>query len=221
MKNIEKRKARDLREKGWSMNDIKDKLHVSKSSVSLWVRDIELSDKQKQELSRRGFKKEAIEKRRKVILERAEKRRRGVVDRAKSEIKSLSKKDLFLIGTMLYWGEGGKTGQVARVSNGDSNIIRVMMRFFREICEVPEHKFRGHLHIHPHLDYKKAEKYWSQLSGIPLSQLYKTYRKKNRSSKNKKDSLPFGTFDVYVCNLDLLLKIKGWIEGISDSLKIK
>jgi len=79
---------------------------------------------------------------------------------------------------------------------------------------VPNEKFRGHIHIHQHLDYKKAEKYWSSLTGIPLGHFFKTYRKPNIASKHKKDSLPLGTMDIYVCNTELFLKIKGWTEGV-------
>ncbi len=87
------------------------------------------------------------------------------------------------------------------------------MKFFREVCKVPEEKFRAHIHIHPHLKYKKAEQYWSDITKIPLRQFYKTYRKMNKSSKNKKDNLIFGTMAIYVCNQELFLKITGWIRG--------
>ncbi len=88
------------------------------------------------------------------------------------------------------------------------------MKFFKRVCKVPKEKFRAHIHIHPHLDIKKAENYWSSISGIPLKQFYKTYSKPNKSSQSKKNSLPFGTFDIYVHSTELFLKIKGWIEGI-------
>ena len=94
------------------------------------------------------------------------------------------------------------------------------MKFFREICKVPKSKFRGYIHIHPHLDKKIAENFWSRISGIPLNQFYKTYQKPNKSSKNKKDTLPFGTFDIYICDTKLRLKIMGWIEGVCKSFKI-
>ena len=39
-------KAQSLRKKGLSIKDIEKKLKVSRSSVSLWVRDVELTKKQ-------------------------------------------------------------------------------------------------------------------------------------------------------------------------------
>ncbi len=215
MKLKEKNLAVDLRKKGWSMNEIKKELGVAKSSVSLWVKNIKLTDNQRQELSNKGVKKEIIERRRETRLKNENNKRQAIIEKAKQEINNLSLRELKILGTALYWAEGGKTQRgLVRVSNGDPKIIEVMMEFFRKICEVPEKKFRGHIHIHPHLDIKGAENYWSSISKIPLNQFYKTYSKQNKSSQNKKDSLPFGTFDIYVCNTELFLRIKGWIEGL-------
>ena len=51
MKTDEKRKARKLRSVyGWSVRRIAKHVGVSKGSVSLWVRDIELTEKQKEHL---------------------------------------------------------------------------------------------------------------------------------------------------------------------------
>ena len=222
MKEKEKKLARKLREQGWSLKEIVRKLKVAKSSVSIWVRDIELTEKQKQELSRKGVKKEVIEKRRKTRLRRENDRRQIIIDKSRVEIKNLSKRELWLIGTTLYWGEGSKTlrSSGAQLSNSDPRAIQLMMRFFRKCCGVPKEKFRGHISIHPHLDVNRAEKYWHNISGIPLNQFYKTSRQQSRASKGKKDTLPFGTFCIQICNIELFLKIKGWIEGISEA-KIK
>ena len=217
MKKIERDKAIQLRLEGYSLNEIKDELTVAKSSVSRWVRNVELTEAQEIRLKERGFYREAIEKRRTSRLANEKVKRDLVINAAQNSIKRISKKQLWLMGIMLYWAEGGKTQRMVRFANSDPEMIKIMMVFFREICGVPETKFRGHLHIHPHLDYKKAEKYWSHVSGIPRRQMYKTYRIPPKSSQNKKDSLPNGTFDVYVMSTELFLKITGWARGIFSS----
>lgn len=121
------------------------------------------------------------------------------------------------MGVMLYWAEGGKTQRMVRFSNGDPEMIKIMMTFFRRICKVPESKFRGYIHIHPHLDFRAAENYWSSISEISLDQFFKTYRIPNKSSQNKKNSLPNGVFDIYVLDTNLFLKITGWAKGIFSS----
>ncbi|MDO8470910.1 MAG: hypothetical protein Q7S63_03020 [bacterium] len=218
MKEKKRREAQNLRAQGWSINKIYRNLSVSKSSVSLWVRNIELSNAQKEQIEKGRFSREVIEKTRITRLQNENARRQRIIDGARSEINNITSENLFLIGIALYWGEGRKTGGVVQFSNSDPRLIQIMMRFFRETCKIPNEQFRGHIHIHPHLDHKKAEKYWSKTSGIPLKQFYKTYRIPPKSSKNKKDSLPFGTFDIYICKKELLLKIKGWTEGMYTAI---
>jgi hypothetical protein len=217
MKKIERDKAIELRLKGYSLNEIRGELKVAKSSVSTWVRNVELTESQKTRLQQKGFYREAVEKRRTSRLASEKIKRDLVINIAQSSIGKISKKQLWLIGVMLYWAEGGKTQNLVRFSNSDPRMIKIMMFFFRRVCEVPEVKFRAHIHIHPHLDHKKAEKYWSTVSGIRSMQFYKTYRIPNKSSQNKKDSLPYGTLDVYVMNSELFYKITGWAQGIFSS----
>ncbi len=216
MKHIEKSQAIKLREKGHSLNYIASKIGVSKSSVSLWVKDVKLNSIQLNNLKNNAFTTSAIEKRREARLLSEEKKRIEIINSAKNDINKITHYQLLLIGTMLYWAEGGKTQRMVRFSNGDPRMIQIMMRFFREICKVPENKFRGYIHIHQHLDTKKAEKYWSKQTNIPLNQFYKTYNKPNKSSTNKKNTLPYGVLDVYVLDVKLFLKITGWASAIFE-----
>jgi len=215
MKSLEKQEAIILRKKGKSIKEIARTIGVSKASVSVWVRDVMLSKKQVSSLKMSGFTTEVIEKRRAKRLANEKIKREIITAEAQKVIKNISFNDLRLIGLCLYWGEGGKTNQgSARISNSDPAIIVTMMRFFREICMVEDKRFRGHIHIHSHLDVKKAEQYWSQVSTIPRTQFYKTYTKPSTASKGKKDNLPYGTFDIYVSDTKLFLQIIAQIEKI-------
>jgi Mn-dependent DtxR family transcriptional regulator len=216
MKKAEKIQARILRKKGMSLNDIVRRLGVSKASVSLWVRDIELSVQQKKQLTAHGFSVEAIEKRRVHRITNTLKRHRVIIDGAKKNIPVLSKQDLLLVGAALYWGEGGKTKGMARISNSDPGVIRLMMRFFREVLDVPQERFRGEVHAFSHVHVQSTEQYWSKISGIPRKQFYKTYSKPSIASKGKRDKLPYGTFQIYVCDTTIFLTIKGWIEKLAE-----
>lgn len=214
----EKEDSIKLRRKGFSIKEIANKIGVAKSSVSLWVRNIELNSEQIEILSKKVSGIKVVEKRRQTRLKNEKSKRQIILDKAEKQIEKISQKELWLMGVMLYWAEGGKTQRgLVRFSNGDPEMIKIMMVFFRKICKVPEEKFRGYIHIHPHLDHKKAEKYWSNITGISLKKFFKTYRKTNISSKNKKNTLPFGVFDIYICDTKLFLKISGWAKGIFSS----
>lgn len=157
---------------------------------------------------------EAIALRRKARLANETAKRSSIISKAFKSIGPISERELWLIGTALYWAEGGKTKRMVRFSNGDPRMIQLMMKYFRETCQVPEDKFRGYIHIHESLDHVVAEKYWSSVSDIPLINFYKTYRKPNPSSKGLRITLPYGVFDVYVADSKLFLKIEGWTKGI-------
>lgn len=217
MKKTEKEEAIRLRKKGFSMNEIARTVNISKGTVSLWVRDIELTTKQRNSLTKRGFSVSAIEKRRINRIENTRLKHQIVVDKAKQDIETISRQELLLIGVALYWGEGSKVNRnVASLANSDPAVIKIMMKFFKEICNVKPEKFRGHIHTFSHKNVKEAEDYWSRVSGIPLNQFYKTYSKPSIASKGKKDSLPYGTLQIYVCDTNVALTIKGWMERLRE-----
>ena len=217
MKLAKKNEAIKLRLNGGSINDIAKSLEVAKSSVSIWVRDIELSGTQLERLNLRGHSMATIEKRRLSRLRNEQTKRDRLIHQATKEVSRIDERQLWLIGIMLYWAEGGKTQRMVRFSNGDPKMIAVMMKFFRVVCKVPEAKFKGYIHIHESLDACASEKYWSGVTSIPVEQFFKTYKKPNKSSKSLKTNLPYGVFDIYVLDSKLFLQIMGWIEGVAKN----
>lgn len=217
MKIVEKEKARRLRKGGKSINQIVRETGYSKASISFWVRDIVLTKKQRQGLSERGRSIESIERRRFSRLANEQKKTEAIMNSAKQDITDISIQDLKLIGMILYWGEGGKTKRgMVRLANSDPSVIKIMMRFFREVCKVPELKFRGHIHTFDNADLEQTEKYWSGITDIPRNQFYKTYAKQSIASLQKRKTLPYGTFDICICDTKLFLTIMGWIEKVKE-----
>jgi len=216
MKIKEKQKAIMLRKRGKSMGDIAQILGVSKSSVSYWVRDVELSSTQRNALNANGHSIDAIEKRRIARLAGTATLRASWKQEAFSEVSVLQHDTLWCLGVALYWGEGGKTQQTARLSNSDTSVIKLIMRFFRESCKAKEEKFRGHIHTFSHKNKIQAEQYWSEITGIPRERFYKTYTKKSSASKNKRNTLPYGTVQIYVHDTQLFFRIMGWIEKLKE-----
>jgi predicted transcriptional regulator len=204
-----------LRKNGESIKKIAKILGVAKASVSVWVREVPISLRQREKLFLNSQSLEVVEKRRNSRIKNEKAKRQIIIDNAGQDIKSISKEELKIIGSIFYWAEGGKTKRgMARVANSDPVMIRLMMRFFREVCGVRELKFRCHIHTHSHLNVSKCLSYWSEVTNIPISQFYKTYSKPSIASKGKRDSLPFGTLDVIICDTNLFLRIMGWIEKI-------
>lgn len=123
---------------------------------------------------------------------------------------------------MLYWAEGNKTEQheIVKFSNSDPSMTKFIMSWFREICKVPENKFRICLYIHELHCRKDIQEYWSKITGIPLSQFYKMQIKAT-SLKHRKNKLYNGTCAVTVYNKDLFRRIKGWRLGFLEKMNIE
>lgn len=219
MKKQEQKNAIELRKKGLSIKVIAKRLNVAKSSVSVWVRDVILTQDQLESLEADKNSFEVVEKRRHSRLANEKEKRKMIMLQSSKDIQNISKHDLRIIGLCLYLGEGAKTQRGAvKLANSDPDVIKIMMKYFREVCSVPEKKFRCHIHTYSHLSVEKAETYWSKVTGIPRSQFFKTYSKLSIASLGKKDSTPYGTADVTICDTKLFLSIMGQIEKIKTIL---
>ena len=219
MKLKEKEEAAHLRKSGFTYREILDRLSASKSSLSYWLRDIELSQDQ---LARIRYKNDNIKEKfiNYNILKKkqADDTKRDILHNATKEIDKISKKELKLIGIALYWAEGykGLAWKSASFTNTDPEMIKLMMRWFRMICNVDEHKFRIRIQCHGAGKVNEAEEYWSKVTGIPTGQFIKTYVRVSPTSKKKMGNLiPHGICDIRIADTLLLTKIRGWIFGIS------
>lgn len=208
--NWERRETvRNLRKRGLSYKEISKQIPTARSTLSNWCKDIELTKEQKDRLGRRY---DTSLKGAKVVQSRRKEEVEKIVRKARDEIRSLTLEELKNLGIMLYWAEGNKT-LFAGITNSDADMIRIMMFWFRNVCGVPENKFKTHLHIHSGQDEERMKKYWSSITGIPFNRFGKSYIKKEGSGY-RKNVLYNGTIKINICDKNLLYKILGWIEGM-------
>lgn len=217
MKYNEKIKAIKLRRAGKSYDYISNILNVSKGTLSVWLSNIEIDPDKKREvlIGREKSRYLAAVAKKKDRIERTKK----IVDTAEHDFKRLINKDLFLCGLLLYWAEGDKKQERVKFANSDKDMIRLMMRWFREVCHVSESRFRIALHIHNlHISHKVAD-YWSKITGVSRKQFNKIYIKKT-SLKHKRVPLYNGTCSIVINSKELFRKIVGWKKGLIDHFKI-
>ncbi len=219
-KSKEKLIARKLRIKGVSVKEIAKQLHLSKSTVSLWVRDIILNIEQLEKLNHRRI--EGAErgrmlgalKQKKIRLMRI---KRGIVE-GKSILSRLNKREFLIAGIALYWAEGTKKKREIAFCNSDPKMIQFMINWLKCNFNIPTERLSCYVGINK--IHKKREKivknYWSKMSGIPISQFTKTSLKK---VKNKKI---YANFNTHYGTLTIKVKsssqyyydIIGLIEGL-------
>jgi len=93
-----------------------------------------------------------------------------------------------------------------------------MMKFFREICHIPDEKIKALVHIYPGLNYKKVLTFWTKIAKLPKKNFYKPQTQISRASKRKRDrnTLPYGTLHLTAGNTLITSQVKGWIQGILE-----
>lgn len=166
-KVVEQERARELRALGWTLLDIAIELGVAKSSVSLWVRDVEFDPRPRV----RGRRREpnALQRRKADEIER-------LLAEGRERIGELNDRDLLIAGVALYAGEGSKTDGELRFANSDPRMIALFCVWLRRFFDLDESRLRVRLYLHEGLDLDEASKFWSDLTAIPRSQFGKPYR---------------------------------------------
>ncbi|PIU50996.1 hypothetical protein COS91_06755 [Candidatus Desantisbacteria bacterium CG07_land_8_20_14_0_80_39_15] len=212
----EKYLARNLRKQGFSYKEIIQKVEVSKSTVSQWCRDIELSEKEIQRLCKKrkagglkGSIKGAKIQQRLRIENTNFLMREGI-----KEIGKLNRRENLIAGAMLFASEGTKRDGSVDFANSDPRIISFMMKWLIEVCNVPKEKIKAKLYIHENLDEYGAREFWSNLINLPLYQFNKSYIAKNNVDRIRKNIHPYGVLTLRVYDSKLHRKIMGWIQGI-------
>ncbi len=211
-----KLEARLLRQKGWSVKQIQKHLQVSRSSVSLWIRNVKLTDEQLRTLylnKKTGALKGSIIAARNKIKAR-EKLTADLFKVGLREIGGLSRRDKFIAGVAMYFAEGTKGDKNVSFSNTDPRAVEFMVHWLRSSCNVSEDRFRINLYLHDNLDEGRAKKYWSNLLNIPLKQFGKSYIVKNNPARYRKTKHINGVLRITVSNTNLHRKIMGWCGGL-------
>lgn len=221
MKLKERNRARQLRQKGFSIKQIAKTLNVSKGSVSAWVRDIQLSKDALANIEKRSHvgRERARESRLANILNK----KNFLYENCKIEILPLSYRDLWIAGLMLYAGEGRKVWDVSsqpiELTSSDPYIHRIFINFLTKICNIPCDKIKIRLFLYPDINLEEAKNFWSKELNIPLKQFQKPFIKQSYSNPIRIRRSRYGTAHIVLNNAELYRKILGWLKAIYSYYK--
>ena len=201
----EQLRARELRAQSWTLQDIATELGVSKSSVSLWVRDVEFVPNPR--TSRIGPRRPS----RLHLAKLAE------IDRCDREgpsiVGSLSQREFLVAGLALYVGEGFKRDHGVGMANTDPRVLLFFVTWLRTCFEIDESRLRVRLYLHENLDLAAAEKYWSDLLDIPLSQFTQAYRAADDPTRRTSKHV-YGCPAVRISSSTLHRRIMGMADAL-------
>jgi transposase-like protein len=210
VKTEERLEARRLRcEEGLSMKEIARVVGVSLSSVSLWVRDIDLDAVQRASLRCR-----AAQLRGEATAKRARAVRRDAQEHGRRRARHGDA--LHIAGCMLYWAEGDKQRNSVRLSNSDPDLLRLFVTFLRRCYDAEVGRIAVTCYLFAdHLErQREVEAFWLRTLGLPKSCLRKSivnvYSK--HSQKKRCNKLPYGTCKVAYSDSRVMQSIYGAIQ---------
>ncbi|MYT23446.1 hypothetical protein GTW69_24700 [Streptomyces sp. SID7760] len=210
-------RARELRLQGMTYDRIQVELGCSKSSISLWVRDLPRPERRRSPEEASAVAKRGWER----TLQLRETERCRTKREAATEIGSLSERELFILGVGLYWSEGSKDKPYERREravfvNSDPGMISVYLAWLR-LLGVDEDRVRYFLMIHESADVAGAERFWAEHVGADSSRFTKTTLKRhNPTSRRRNTGETYrGCLAVRVLkSADLYRRVEGWWCGI-------
>lgn len=131
-----------------------------------------------------------------------------------------TKRDLFIAGLFLYWGEGAKTtpAQIS-LSNTNPAIIKFFIKWLTKVLDVSSDKIKIRLQLYSDMIVIKEINFWSKELSISKAQFKKPYIKTSSSSSiTYKRGFGHGTCNIIIGNVRLMEKIMINLKIIEDWL---
>jgi hypothetical protein len=212
--------ARQLRADGQKYNEIAARLSVSKSSVSLWVRDLPTPPRLSHEENR---KRSAEGVRRYWETEGKEREARQADERAAAaaEIGELTDREILIAGAIAYWCEGTKTkphrqNYCVIFTNSDPGLIRLFLRFL-DAAGVQRSDLVFSVYIHETADVAAAHRFWLEVAQAYPEQFLKPMIKRHNPKTTRRNVGKdyHGCLRINIHRSSALLR---WIEGWSEAI---
>jgi transcriptional regulator with XRE-family HTH domain len=215
VKTRERQLARRIRQdEGASIKEIAWRVGVSVSSISAWVRDIELSEDQ---LSALRAKNPACNHQISgQAIAAANRRAERVAYQEHGRRLARRREPLHIAGCMLYWAEGAKQRNQLHFSNSDPEMARLFVRFLLTYFDLQRGDIRITCQLFAdHLEkQREIEQFWLTTLGLPAASLrtsvvnvYSRYSQRKRMNR-----LPHGTCRVVVSRTAVTQSIYGAIQ---------
>lgn len=188
-----KEKAKRMREDGNSLGDISKKLHITKSTLSFWCKDMTLKESAIMKIKTKGRAKSVRGLLRYSESKRKERMTRNILQKQEgaSHLGVLSDRDILMVGLGLYWGEGYKyeNGEFG-FTNSNPYMIRFYFKWLK-LWNVEKNSliFRLTLNEFFRKEEEKIISFWINFLDIKKEQFSKTTfiqtNLKKASLKNK------------------------------------
>ena len=217
-----RRQARLLRMAGATYDEIAGALDVSKSSLSLWLRDLPVPERVRRrradhlrKIAGAGGPGGATGTAARTRMQVRQQAARDAIDR-------LSDRELFFLGVGIYWSEGSKDkpwkrhGRV-KVTNSDVDLLRVYLGWL-DLLGIGECERTYALSIHESADVAGQERWWREQLGLSVEAFRRPMVKRHNPKPRRHNvgDTYHGCLVVSVTrSVALYDAIAGWWAGVA------
>lgn len=165
------------RQRGYSIKELARMFGVSKATVSVWTRDVELVPAARTRLIFRTRQGPIIAAERKKASTDAV--NKVLFTNAKLEAKALSldKNSGRILCALIYWCEGAKSHNRVQFTNSDPELVNFFIDLLEHHFDVPRFKLVALLHLHEYHAPAHQQIFWATKLGLESDQFRKPYIK--------------------------------------------
>jgi hypothetical protein len=197
-----------------ALGAIAEQIGVSKASVSLWVRDVQLTPEQEATLLAQNPVRNGQLLGMRVRRERCREQRIAAQEHGRELARGRDPEHV--AGCMLYWAEGSKARNVAQLVNADPDLLRKFLTFLRTSYDVPDDRVALSVNcfLGNGLDLDEIQYWWLARLDLPATCLRKAVvnRPSSASKRLKGNVLPYGTARISVHSTFIVQSIYGAIQ---------
>ena len=233
-----------LRKQGFSYSEIQKEIYVPKATLSLWLKKLKLTETQLELLRQKKIRaakrgsETKVTKTRKLIEE--------IQKSSSADVKSISPRELWLMGIVLYWRERFLNKNESDLRKGvsftssDPDLTKLFLKWLYSVGKLKKEEISFDIFLSENRredrgkekqkgGVKIAKNYWAKITDFPKSYFSKIYFLKYKKKHNKpgvkkrmvKKKIQFGMLRVRVKASSMLARqISGWIGGIRQVLNI-
>ncbi|OGN40890.1 MAG: hypothetical protein A2606_02805 [Candidatus Yanofskybacteria bacterium RIFOXYD1_FULL_42_10] len=206
--------AIELRKKGMSYLEIQNAINVPKSTVAFWIKDIKLTEPQIQKLKNNRIASAKRNSQKRIF--KIKKETEEIKFSSSKAVSQISKRELWLMGIILYWKAGNESNlkKGVQFSSSDPHLIKLFLRWLKEAGKIENEEiiFDILMGNGKKEKAKNAAKYWSQITNFPERNFNHIYFQKGKVLKTQ-----FGILRIRVRASSMLARqIFGWIRGIQE-----
>lgn len=211
--NTRKNLARSLRNGGYSYTEIQKFVSVPKATLSYWFRDIKLSGPQLERLreKRSEASKRGTEERSKRVARQIEE----IETKSANDIGKVTKRELWLMGVVLYWRNHNKSDvrKGVQFTSSDPHLIKLFLKWLKEIGQLEDSEIAFDIFMRGKNAAPVAD-YWSKYTGFPKEGFHVYKYKKGASLRSDN-----GLLRIRVRASSMLARqMAGWAKGLKEAL---